>query len=134
MKLQTRLAIVIFTIFFTGWIIAGLSAFALEQKTAHQNSIKSAKLLLSVATATRDYTSTQINPLIASLVEGQTTDQFYPQAVPLEAISHQVEEISLHRVEMSELPENNSDSLDQLNRSINRLLISLNKALEAAKK
>ena len=53
---------------------------------------------------------------------------------PLEAISHQVEEISLHRVEMSQLPENNSDSLSQLNRSINRLLISLNKALEAAKK
>jgi len=298
MKLQTRLTIVIFTIFFAGWIIAGLSAFALEQKTAHENSIHKAELLLSVASATRDYTSKQINPLIASLVEGQKTEQFYPQAVPsyasqqillglsqssesyknyiyaeralnptnpndlaegwqveliqhfiqnpdvsqkigqrldasdqetiyvaqpiridspscldchstperapvsmikaygtahgfnwklnevigtrivsvptdlhkkqaqasvlssllliasvfliayaavlvivqrwivkpLDAISHQVEEISLHQVEMSQLPENDSDSLSQLNRSINRLLISLNKALEAAKK
>lgn len=53
---------------------------------------------------------------------------------PLDAISHQVEEISLQRVEASQLPENNSDSLGQLNRSINRLLISLNKALESAKK
>jgi len=82
MKLQARLAIVILTIFFTGWIVAGLSAFALEEKTAHDNSIHSAQLLLNVAAATRDYTSTQINPLIASLVEGQKTDQFYPQAVP----------------------------------------------------
>ena len=82
MKLQTRLTLVIFTTFFVGWMIAGLSFFAIEQTNARQNSIYTAKLLLSSATVTRDYTSKQIDPIISSLVEGKKYDEFIPQAVP----------------------------------------------------
>ncbi|MFM7365198.1 MAG: DUF3365 domain-containing protein [Cuspidothrix sp.] len=53
---------------------------------------------------------------------------------PLDGITHLVEEISLHQLEMSQLPEDKSNSLNPLNKAINRLLISLNKALEAPKK
>lgn len=48
---------------------------------------------------------------------------------PLDSISHLVEQISLHRVENSQLPEEKSDELGTLSKSINRLLISLQKAL-----
>lgn len=53
---------------------------------------------------------------------------------PLDTITHLLEEISLHQLEESQLPEDKSNSLNPLNKAINRLLISLNKALEAPKK
>ncbi|MEY3332939.1 MAG: hypothetical protein RLZZ176_1239, partial [Cyanobacteriota bacterium] len=53
---------------------------------------------------------------------------------PLDTITQLLEEISLHQLERSQLPEDKSNSLSPLNKAINRLLISLNKALEADKK
>lgn len=48
---------------------------------------------------------------------------------PLNQISGLVEQISLRKVESSQLPEDRSDELGKLNRSINRLLASLKAAL-----
>ncbi|MEY3255238.1 MAG: hypothetical protein RLZZ29_369, partial [Cyanobacteriota bacterium] len=50
---------------------------------------------------------------------------------PLDFITHLLEEVSLHQTEGAQLPEDKSNPLNNLNRSINRLLISLNKALKS---
>ncbi|MDJ0574922.1 MAG: DUF3365 domain-containing protein [Xenococcaceae cyanobacterium MO_234.B1] len=78
MKLQTRLNVVIFTIFFVGWMVIGLSSFVLEERNARQDSIHTAELLLGTAIATRDYTSKQIEPLLRE----QEIDTFIPETVP----------------------------------------------------
>lgn len=48
---------------------------------------------------------------------------------PLDTISRMVEQISLSNFENSQLPETRSDELGKLSKSVNRLLISLQKAL-----
>lgn len=48
---------------------------------------------------------------------------------PLDTISHLVEQISLRKVENSRLPDESSDELGKLSKSVNRLIISLQKAL-----
>lgn len=78
MKLQNRLTIMILAIFLSGWIIACLSAFALEQRNAEQDTIRTARLLLNTAVAARSYTTEQIEPLLGS----QTTEKFIKQTVP----------------------------------------------------
>ncbi len=78
MKLQTRLTLIILAIFFGGWIIAGLSAFALEQTHAREDAIRTARVLLSTAVAVRNYTTEQIEPLMI----GQGTDEFIKETVP----------------------------------------------------
>jgi hypothetical protein len=48
---------------------------------------------------------------------------------PLDLVTQLLEEVSLHQVEGARLPEDSSSPLYQLNRAINRLLISLYKTL-----
>lgn len=71
-QLQTRLTLVIFTIFFAGWIICGLSIWGLEYNNARKDIIRTAELLLDTAAATRDYTSTKIQPKFALLTKADT--------------------------------------------------------------
>lgn len=78
MKLQNRLTIVILAIFISGWIVAGLSAFALERRNAEQDTIRTARLLLSTAVAARNYTTDQLEPLL----DNETTTEFVKQTVP----------------------------------------------------
>ncbi len=78
MKIQTRLTLVILAIFLAGWIIAGLSTFALEQRHARENTIRTAHVLLSAAVAARNYTTEQIEPLLT----GYETDEFIKETVP----------------------------------------------------
>ncbi|MGP1386811.1 MAG: c-type heme family protein [Thainema sp.] len=78
MKLQNRLTIVILAIFISGWIIAGLSAFTLERRNAEQDTIRTARLLLSTAVAARNYTTDQLEPLL----DNETTTEFVKQTVP----------------------------------------------------
>jgi hypothetical protein len=63
MKIQTRLTIVIFTIFLIGWLLAGILSFAIENGNARSNIINTAEMLLATASATRDYTAEQIEPI-----------------------------------------------------------------------
>ncbi|WP_238569027.1 DUF3365 domain-containing protein [Xenococcus sp. PCC 7305] len=53
---------------------------------------------------------------------------------PLDAISHLVEQVSLHRVENLQLPDESFDELGKLSKSVNRLIISLQKALSNQKR
>ena len=73
-QLQTRLTIIIFGIFFTGWIICGLSIWGLEYSGARKDIIRKATLLLETAAATRDYTSNQVQPQFALLTEDKSRE------------------------------------------------------------
>ncbi len=53
---------------------------------------------------------------------------------PLDSIAHLVENISLRRIESTPLPEDRSDELGKLSKSINRLLASLQRSLSSTAK
>lgn len=53
---------------------------------------------------------------------------------PLDSIAHLVEQISLRRLDSSPLPEDRSDELGKLSKSINRLLASLRQSLSSSLK
>lgn len=72
-QLQTRLILVIFTIFFVGWIICGSSIWGLEYNKARKDITRTAQVLLDTARATRDYTSNQIAPQFALLTKTQSS-------------------------------------------------------------
>ena len=61
-QLQTRLVFIIFSIFFTGWLICGLSIWSLEFNKAKKDILRTAGILLDTAAAVRDYTSNQVQP------------------------------------------------------------------------
>jgi methyl-accepting chemotaxis protein len=61
-QLQTRLVFIIFSIFFTGWLICGLSIWSLEFNKAKRDILRTAGILLDTAAAVRDYTSNQVQP------------------------------------------------------------------------
>jgi len=60
-ELQTRLTLIIFSIFLAGWIICGWSIWSLEYNGAKKDIISTATLLLDTANVVRDYTSTKLN-------------------------------------------------------------------------
>ena len=78
MKLQTRLALILLAIFFCGWSIAGIAAYAIEDTNARKDTIHKAEVLLNAAVATRRYTDEEIRPLLADRME----NEFFPQTVP----------------------------------------------------
>jgi hypothetical protein len=79
-QLQTRLTLIIFAIFFTGWIICGLSIWGLEYNGARKDIVRKATLLLETAAATRDYTSTQIQPQFALLTQEKSSQDISKSA------------------------------------------------------
>ena len=78
MKLQSRVSLVIFSMFLVGWLIAGIFTYTLEVKNARSNIIHSAELLLSTAISVRGFTSEELQPLFTSTIE----EEFLPQSVP----------------------------------------------------
>ena len=79
-QLQTRLTLIIFSIFFAGWIICGLSIWGLEYNGARKDIVRKAVLLLDTAAAARDYTSTQIQPQFALLTEDKSSQNISKSA------------------------------------------------------
>lgn len=78
MKLQSRVSLVIFSMFLLGWIIAGFFTYTLEVKNARNNIIHSAKLLLNTAISVRSFTSEELQPLFTNTID----QEFIPQSVP----------------------------------------------------
>ncbi|MEM9542822.1 MAG: DUF3365 domain-containing protein [Cyanobacteria bacterium P01_E01_bin.42] len=78
MKLQTRLALILLAIFFCGWLVAGLAAYAIENTNARRDTIHKAEVLLNTAVAARLYTTEEIRPLLSDRME----NEFLPQTVP----------------------------------------------------
>ncbi len=78
MKLHNRISLIVLVIFLGGWLTIGISTYVLEMSNARENSIRTARLLLSTADAVSNYTANFIEPV----VKNQTTDEFIEETVP----------------------------------------------------
>lgn len=71
MNLKSGFTWIVLVVFIVGWMIFGLATFTLERHNARQENIYTARLLMSAATASRDYTSDLISPLFADQPQQQ---------------------------------------------------------------
>jgi HAMP domain-containing protein len=78
MSLLVRINIALFAVFLCGASIAGWVSHTILQDNAKRESIDKARLMMDSATATRSYTSSEIQPLLAAQLE----HEFLPQSVP----------------------------------------------------
>lgn len=78
MKLQNRISLMVVVIFLGGWLTVGISTYVLEMSHARENSVRTARLLLSTAGAVSSYTANFIEPI----VKNQTRDKFIKETVP----------------------------------------------------
>jgi protein-histidine pros-kinase len=78
MKLIIKFNLVFIAIFLLGLAVAGRISYALLQKNADDEILQNARIMMQSALATRNYTTTQIKPLL----ETQMKYTFLPQTVP----------------------------------------------------
>jgi protein-histidine pros-kinase len=72
-------------IFVVGFIMAGIVANSVLQSNAREEVLQHARLMLEAASSTRNYTNTQVKPLL----ETQLKYKFLPQSVPAFAATEQ---------------------------------------------
>ncbi|MEC4984922.1 MAG: DUF3365 domain-containing protein [Oscillatoria sp. PMC 1068.18] len=84
MKLQTRLELVIITIFLLGWLITGASVYTVEQRDAREQIVRSAEVLLRTAVATRKYNLNEVQPILYKYDE----EEFFPESAPSYAVQN----------------------------------------------
>ncbi len=78
LSLAAKFNLVFIFVFLVGFIAAGFVADRLLKSNARDETLRTARMLMDSALATRTYTSKQILPLIKPLM----TEQFLPQSVP----------------------------------------------------
>lgn len=78
MKLLVKFNLVYLLVMSLGIALSGYIARQLLQDNAQREVVSSARMLMEKALAVRNYTNTQIKPLLAS----QMADKFLPQTVP----------------------------------------------------
>jgi HAMP domain-containing protein len=78
MKIENRLHMTTVGIFLVGWLILGIATLVLELKTARVNNVRLAKVMLSTATAARDYTSRRLEPLLSTI----SSENFIQERIP----------------------------------------------------
>ncbi|HEY0955288.1 MAG TPA: DUF3365 domain-containing protein [Roseateles sp.] len=78
MKLLVKFNLVYLLVMSLGIALSGYIARQLLQDNAQQEVVGSARMLMEKALAVRNYTNTQVRPLLAS----QMTHEFLPQTVP----------------------------------------------------
>ncbi len=78
MKLLVKFNLVYLLVMSMGIALSGYIARQLLQDNAKQETVASAQMLMEKALAVRNYTNTQIKPLLVS----QMTEKFLPQTVP----------------------------------------------------
>lgn len=78
MKLILKFNLVLLLVFSVGFVAAGFVSHRLLQENAKQEIIENARIMMEAALAVRNYTSTQIKPLL----DTQLKYSFLPQSVP----------------------------------------------------
>lgn len=78
MKLLAKFNLVYLVVMSLGIVLSGYIARSLLQGNAQQEVVESARMLMEKAVAVRNYTNTQVKPLLVS----QMTHDFLPQTVP----------------------------------------------------
>ena len=79
MKLLAKFSLIFIVVFGLGLVATGLVCYSLLQKTAREQVLYQAHLMMDSALAMRSYTTTQIKPLLASKADDGV---FHPQTVP----------------------------------------------------
>ena len=89
MKLIWKFNLVLGAIFVVGFAIAAFVSHSVLQANARDEVLRSARLMMEAASATRDYTDVQIKPLL----ETQLKYTFLPQSVSAFAATEQFKEL-----------------------------------------
>jgi HAMP domain-containing protein len=89
MKLIWKFNLVLLGIFVLGFLIAGYISYRALQTNAREEILQIARLMMESALSSRDYTTTQIKPLL----ETQMKYKFLPQTIPAYAATEQFNEL-----------------------------------------
>ena len=89
MKLIWKFNLVLIGIFLLGFLIAGYVSYTALQKNAREEILQHARLMMEAALSARNYTTTQVSPLLAT----QMKYAFLPQSVPAYAATEQFSEL-----------------------------------------
>ena len=89
MKLIWKFNLVLLGIFVLGFFIAGYISYRALQENAREEILQNARLMMEAALSSRNYTTTQVKPLL----ETQMKYQFLPQTVPAYAATEQFAEL-----------------------------------------
>ncbi len=89
MKLIWKFNLVLLGIFVLGFLIAGYVSYTALQKNAREEILQHARLMMEAALSARNYTTTQVKPLL----ETQMKYAFLPQSVPAYAATEQFNEL-----------------------------------------
>jgi HAMP domain-containing protein len=89
MKLIWKFNLVLLGIFMLGFLIAGYISYRALQANAREEILQNARLMMEAALSSRNYTTTQVKPLL----ETQVKYQFLPQTVPAYAATEQFNEL-----------------------------------------
>lgn len=89
MKLIWKFNLVLLGIFVLGFLTAGYVSYRALQDNAREEILQNARLMMEAALSTRNYTSTQVKPLLDS----QMRYKFLPQTVPAYAATEQFNEM-----------------------------------------
>jgi HAMP domain-containing protein len=88
-KLIWKFNLVLLGIFLLGFAISGYVSYNVLQRNAREEVLQHARLMMEAALASRNYTNTQIKPLL----ETQLKYVFLPQTVPAYAATEQLNDL-----------------------------------------
>jgi protein-histidine pros-kinase len=88
-KLIWKFNLALAALFLAGYAVAALVAYGVLQANARDEILRTARLMMEAASASRDYTTAQIRPLL----ENQLKYVFLPQTVPAYAATEQFNEL-----------------------------------------
>lgn len=97
MKLIWKFNLVLLTIFALGLVIAGYVSYNALRQNAREETVQNARLMMEAALASRNYTTTQVKPLL----EVQMRYNFLPQSVPAYAATEQFNDLRKNHPEFS---------------------------------
>jgi protein-histidine pros-kinase len=89
MKLIWKFNLVLIGIFALGFLVAGYISYRALQENAREEILQNARLMMESALSSRNYTTTQVKPLL----ETQMKYKFLPQSVPAYAATEQFNEL-----------------------------------------
>jgi protein-histidine pros-kinase len=89
MKLIWKFNLVLLGIFVVGFLVAGYVSYSALQTNAREEILQNARLMMEAALSSRNYTTTQVKPLL----ETQMKYTFLPQSVPAYAATEQFNEL-----------------------------------------
>jgi HAMP domain-containing protein len=89
MKLIWKFNLVLLSIFLLGFLIAGYVSHQALQANAREEILQNARLMMEAALSARNYTTTEVKPLL----ETQLKYKFLPQTVPAYAATAQFTEL-----------------------------------------